>query len=178
MRGLIHFLLRTPGRPATTIGSLLLTGASPRLIVVGLRKPELAKSFHLAIFGTTPPWSMDRQSPLLSAVSRGKNAGGGNQFELTAELSTGMGSRGLPLMRRCPSEARNCIERGAQAPSGKNGPGIRRFEPLRRVKRAMASERGSSPWAQAPSGKNGRGTRQFEPNLATRRRPLRPTGVQ
>ena len=36
-----------------------------------------------------------------------------------------MGPRGLPLVRRCPSKARNGTMRRARAPSGKNSGGER-----------------------------------------------------
>ena len=66
------------------------------------------------------------------------------------------GSRGLPLVRRCPSKARNCTMRRARAPSGKRR-------------------------ARAPSGKNGgeRGIRTPDRGLAYTRFPsvrLQPLG--
>ena len=54
-----------------------------------------------------------------------------------------MGSRGLPLVRRCPSKAKNCTMRRARAPSGERG------------EAAFSGERGKAPWARAPSGERG-----------------------
>ena len=46
---------------------------------------------------------------------------GGSPWARAPSGGTHHGSRGLPLVRRCPSKARNCTMRRARAPSGKNG---------------------------------------------------------